>query len=73
MSCLQGVAPGPGHSQGSAPHMAEIGGGEAYGGPSYTAISDLPVLPSGHGVWDPRHTRRGGITRELSWLGLLSG
>lgn len=51
------------------PQMAEGNGDETYGGPSYLAISDLPVLPR---VWEPRQARGEGITCELSRLGLLS-
>ena len=31
------------------------------------------LLPWDHRVWDPRHTRRGGIPGGLTGLGLLSG
>lgn len=54
------------------PQVAEVDGGEASGGPSSPAISDLPVLPKGHRVWAPGHTRGGGIPQELSGLGLRS-
>jgi len=52
--------------------MAEGNGDEAYGGPSLSAISDLPVLPKGHRVWEPREARGERITGEVSRLGLLS-
>lgn len=61
---------GSGHR--AQPQSAEGNGDEAYGGPSFSAISDLPVLSKGHRVWEPRQARRKGITGEHSRLGLLS-